>query len=550
MIFDHPLVRAADEFACRAHESIGQIRKYTGEPYIVHPRAVAAMLAEHINDPEVIAAALLHDVLEDTPVKSAQIESAFGSRVAGFVKALSDVPEQPGLNREARKQSDIARLAEAGFEVQSIKLADLTHNTESIVRFDHRFARTYLEEKARVLAVLDKGHPLLLERARSTLASAREALHAMGGNALKATTIRLARQDYLNLESSTLGTLRAAYPGRIDAIQSYATKPDFGDMDLLVEAREDYDMRSLAEQLQATEVTSNRSRDGKAETLSVGIHTGTGIFQVNLIRVPSASFEFACHYFAMNDLGSLIGAVATRAGFTLSHLGLFYKLHAPGTPDQVIASIPVTKNWFKAITFLGYSANRFRQGMQSGFRTPEDIYAYVASGKYFSEDLHSLESRNLADQARKSAHPLYMGFLAWLDQRSPLARQYDWNETTLIEGRAHSRQDLFLRIAREAFLGFNESCEAALQAHHKEAVFRIKFNANLVKRITGLEDGPQLGHLMRDLTETAGGRDALRHWVCCAEQEEIRSFICDTFASTHQRRAGISSQSTALRHHN
>ena len=60
------LVKKALEFASNAHN--GQTRKYTGEPYIVHPIEVMELVREVIDDPEVLAAALLHDVVEDCPV--------------------------------------------------------------------------------------------------------------------------------------------------------------------------------------------------------------------------------------------------------------------------------------------------------------------------------------------------------------------------------------------------------------------------------------------------------------------------------------------------
>ena len=67
------VIRAA-EFARRAHASIDQRRKYTHAPYIVHPKAVADIVAGVTDDPAMIAAAWLHDVVEDTPITIAEVE--------------------------------------------------------------------------------------------------------------------------------------------------------------------------------------------------------------------------------------------------------------------------------------------------------------------------------------------------------------------------------------------------------------------------------------------------------------------------------------------
>jgi (p)ppGpp synthase/HD superfamily hydrolase len=83
------LIRTALEIASAAHG--GQIRNASGgRPYIDHPVAVAERLAEQGRDDEVLAAALLHDVVEDSPTTVAEIREACGERVAEIVDALSD----------------------------------------------------------------------------------------------------------------------------------------------------------------------------------------------------------------------------------------------------------------------------------------------------------------------------------------------------------------------------------------------------------------------------------------------------------------------------
>ena len=89
-------------FATAAHASIDQRRKYTGEPYIVHPVAVAEIVRSVPHTPEMIAAAYLHDVVEDTPVTIAEIESEFGSTISGLVGWLTDVSAPSDGNRRSR----------------------------------------------------------------------------------------------------------------------------------------------------------------------------------------------------------------------------------------------------------------------------------------------------------------------------------------------------------------------------------------------------------------------------------------------------------------
>lgn len=149
-------------FATRAHD--GQVRKYTGEPYIVHPIAVAGLVRSVDLDDEVVAAAFLHDVVEDCGVGIEEIAGRFGSRVAKFVGEVTNVSKPEDGNREARKALDRAHLAKASPEGMSIKLADMLDNSRSIIPRDPGFARVYLREMQLVLPGLTDGNPVLWSR--------------------------------------------------------------------------------------------------------------------------------------------------------------------------------------------------------------------------------------------------------------------------------------------------------------------------------------------------------------------------------------------------
>ncbi len=153
----------AYEFAAWAHGSIKQIRKYTGEPYITHPVAVASIVKSVPHTEEMIAGALLHDTREDVGVPRFVILRTFGVVVDEYVDWLTDISRPEDGNRAARKAKDRDRLALAPAEVQTIKLADLIHNSSSIIDNDEKFARVYLPEKSDLLEVLTKGNKRLHE---------------------------------------------------------------------------------------------------------------------------------------------------------------------------------------------------------------------------------------------------------------------------------------------------------------------------------------------------------------------------------------------------
>lgn len=168
----------AISFAAIAHA--GQLRKYSTLPYIVHPIEVMQIVATVPHDEAMLVAAVLHDVVEDTPVGPETIYRRFGEDICTLVQELTEV-SVPG-NRRVRKDAEVARLAQISARGQTVKLADLISNTKSIVEHDPNFATIYLREKAKLLCVLTKGNATLRAEAHTQLVKGETALvqHALG----------------------------------------------------------------------------------------------------------------------------------------------------------------------------------------------------------------------------------------------------------------------------------------------------------------------------------------------------------------------------------
>jgi len=158
------LIHEAYKFAKLSHE--GQKRKYTGGPYITHCLSVASLVSSVGGTSEMIAAALLHDTVEDTDVTVKDIKDRFGVDVATLVCGLTDTSRPEDGNRSARKKIDRDHFKGSLPEIQTIKLADLIDNCSSIVKYDPKFAKIYMKEKADLLEVLKDGDIKLLEKAK------------------------------------------------------------------------------------------------------------------------------------------------------------------------------------------------------------------------------------------------------------------------------------------------------------------------------------------------------------------------------------------------
>lgn len=189
------LLSEAVAFATEKHA--GQTRKYTGEPYINHPLAVAAIVGLFLpGNEEAQAAAVLHDVVEDCGVTVADIANRFGVRVSSLVLLCSSFCNSPdlglangaeagrrmlaGFNRATRKAIDARWYATGDLVAQTIKVCDLIENTNSIVMYDPKFASVYLGEKRALLGLLDRALPQALSFAYNQILIASAILGARG----------------------------------------------------------------------------------------------------------------------------------------------------------------------------------------------------------------------------------------------------------------------------------------------------------------------------------------------------------------------------------
>ena len=166
------------EFADKAHGD--QLRKYSPERYIVHPVRVMKLVKETNNDVIVLAAAILHDVVEDTSTSKHDIEHYLiqlmpaneAERTVSIVDELTDhytKKKHPAMNRHKRKAKEHERLGKVSAEAQTIKYADLIDNCVDITKNDIDFAPRYLAEAKDLLRRMRKGDARLRSRATETV---------------------------------------------------------------------------------------------------------------------------------------------------------------------------------------------------------------------------------------------------------------------------------------------------------------------------------------------------------------------------------------------
>lgn len=126
---DTNLFDRAVAFATQAHS--GTERRGKGYPYIIHPMEAVSIVATITNDPELLAAAILHDAVEDTSLTIADIRSTFGDRVADLV-AHETAPLPDGAPWRTRKEAQLAQLAHSPYDSKVVALGDKLSNMRTI----------------------------------------------------------------------------------------------------------------------------------------------------------------------------------------------------------------------------------------------------------------------------------------------------------------------------------------------------------------------------------------------------------------------------------
>lgn len=146
-------VAKAVEFAMRYH---GDQRRPTGAPYLEHLLEALEFLVRGagVTDPDVLRAAVLHDVVEDTPCTTGDVRAAFGNRVADLVDWVTIPEHEDGADRKAAKESYLKSLRGAPDDAVLVKLADRASNVQTLRNLSPAKQREYYAQTVSYLIPL------------------------------------------------------------------------------------------------------------------------------------------------------------------------------------------------------------------------------------------------------------------------------------------------------------------------------------------------------------------------------------------------------------
>lgn len=305
----------------------------------------------------------------------------------------------------------------------------------------------------------------------------------MGGNAMKPYgAVRVDKETYdktLKLVSLLIGSNGFEFSD----IPSYRTKESFGDIDILVKVNPFIkEVRKIITTAIEGHFGRELPKESNGPVMSMAIPLSINpeekqSLQVDFIFSDQSEYDFALKYYSWNDCGNLVGRIANKMGMSFAHYGLIYRVM---DKTNVVSTITVTTDFDKALEFLGFDPVRWNQG----FDTVEDIYKFIASGKYFTASIFALENRNHTARMRDRKRPTYMGFLEYVKD--------------IQGGYEFSDESEYLQKMFEFFPTTKYHFDEIMKVKKVKDVAKEKFNGDVVSGITGLT-GQMLGKFMKSI---------------------------------------------------
>lgn len=303
----------------------------------------------------------------------------------------------------------------------------------------------------------------------------------MGGLALKNAFTRRYERDEFDIINVELHEILLKTFDRVATPLFYKNKKSFGDADLIISEKIDFDMRGY---INTTFNPNEIFHNGNCYSFDYKE------LQIDLIVVKSKDFGAMEMYLSYNDLGNFIGRLAHGLGLKYGQEGLWYEHTFKGSN---IGTVMISQDYPKIYEFLGLDYKRWEQG----FDELEDIFEYIATSKYFNWKMFQFDQLNKINRDRNQKRKSYMSFLEWIDNNvADDKHEYQFAEDKtsyfLTINDTFPEADLVTQVRRLEYL----EC--------RKLYVQSKFNGGEVMRRFGLQ-GKALGDALTNFKEYITG---------------------------------------------
>ena len=325
----------------------------------------------------------------------------------------------------------------------------------------------------------------------------------MGGHALKTVvTRRYARAEYYALKERILNQLRP-HIERIDVPKEFPAKESFGDLDVLIVCPSSINCKQLIIDLfHPNEIVQN------GNVYSFDLEE----FQIDFILIPEDQFENSVVYFSYSDLGGLIGNVCHKIGLKYGMQGLWMNVHTKESdPTTASTQLILSRNSKEIFTFLGYDYERYLKG----FSDENQFFQWIIEGKYFRRFYFEDDQLNHAHRHRTAKRPIYIKFIAYLNQIGLPRGELD-----------ESERDFVQNVRQQAVIFFDKQNEYQRGFHIRDDRHKLKEKYN-GRVFVDLAENRQMIRVLKEQFERriAPTDDEFQQWVIDTDPEMIKEEI-------------------------
>jgi len=295
-----------------------------------------------------------------------------------------------------------------------------------------------------------------------------------------------------------------------EVVTCYHTKPDHGDLDLLIKINSAFHKSGIDFREYITDAFAPRAINHNGGVYSFDYQN----FQIDFIPIDESKWETAKTYYSYDPLGNIMGKTFHKFGLSYGWDGLFYKFrNFNGRNSQ---NILITNDARKIFEFGGYDYDRYLQG----FETLEDILKFTINTEYFDTEIFQMDNLKSIDKKRNRKRGSYHIFLKYLkDNDIDIRHQFNPDKTHYLS--------MINKFFPEANL-----MEKLLELQRIDSQNRIlsqKFNGDLVMSWFPHLKGKELGHAINCFKESFDDDGDYREFILNANYAAIEERFMSTY---------------------
>lgn len=324
----------------------------------------------------------------------------------------------------------------------------------------------------------------------------------MGGNLYK--TGRITKERYLEILSSLLPILDRHFGKHYRIPVAYRSKPDYGDVDIIVDATFVRNKEWLEPLIEDLEMANRKQVEVKKVRNIVSVLYMN--FQVDFFLLGESMFEMTYHFMSYNILGNLLGRIFHKFNLKYGEDGLKYVLR--GYNDRVSKEIYLSRDMKQILGFLDLSYDRWAEG----FDEVEEIFNYVINCKYFTSNSYDEKYFNV--RKRATERPDFNKFLDYL-KKNGIEKNYSF----------YKEKELYIPMIEKYFPESKLSEKYKIHLFNQKIAKEVaeKFNGRTIMRVLNVTDGTIVGDRIGKIKAHYG--DAFEDFILKSTQEEIDAMI-------------------------